>query len=352
MKILVIQQKMIGDVLTSSILFEALRKKFPDAELHYLIQPHTSAVVENNPFIDRLVLFDPENDNNFLKLLKFSGGIKKENYDVVIDVYSKINSAIITAFSGALKKIGYSKWYTSTAYTHTFNTKKQPETNAGVAIENRMLLLQAISPDFPVALKPKIYLTESEISSAKDLLKRSGISRDKPLYMISILGSSPEKTYPLKYMAEILDTVVTIKEEVQLLFNYIPSQEKEARQLYNLCSSQTRQHIFFDVYAKNLRGFMAITSQCHALIGNEGGAVNMAKALDVPTFAIFSPWIRKEAWSLFENDQNVVVHLKDYKPEVYGQIKDSRKQQELLYDLLAPDLFFKKIKEFLDVLRK
>jgi len=37
MKILVIQIKMIGDVLTSSILFEALRKEFPTAELHYMI---------------------------------------------------------------------------------------------------------------------------------------------------------------------------------------------------------------------------------------------------------------------------------------------------------------------------
>ena len=49
MKILVIQQKMIGDVLTSSILFEVLRAKYPNAQLDYLVNSHTLPVIENNP---------------------------------------------------------------------------------------------------------------------------------------------------------------------------------------------------------------------------------------------------------------------------------------------------------------
>ena len=60
MKVLVIQQKMIGDVLTSSILFKAIKLEHPSAELHYLVNSHTVPVVENNPFIDKLVLFTPK----------------------------------------------------------------------------------------------------------------------------------------------------------------------------------------------------------------------------------------------------------------------------------------------------
>jgi heptosyltransferase-2 len=37
MKVLVIQKKRIGDVLTSTIIFEALKEKFPNSELHYLV---------------------------------------------------------------------------------------------------------------------------------------------------------------------------------------------------------------------------------------------------------------------------------------------------------------------------
>ena len=57
-KILVIQQKMIGDVLASSIICNNLKNIFPDAEIHYLIYPFTKPVVENNPNIDRIVFFE------------------------------------------------------------------------------------------------------------------------------------------------------------------------------------------------------------------------------------------------------------------------------------------------------
>jgi heptosyltransferase-2 len=56
------------------------------------------------------------------------------------------------------------------------------------------------------------------------------------------------------------------------------------------------------------------------LIGNEGGSVNMAKALNVPTFSLFSPSVDKETWQIFEHEKgNVSIHLKDLKPEIYKQ---------------------------------
>ena len=94
MKILVIQQKMIGDVLTSSILFEALRKRYPEAQLDYLINSHTFPVVQNNPNIDNFVLFTKEIENSKTKLLKFSKSIRHMQYDIVIDAYSKLSSNI------------------------------------------------------------------------------------------------------------------------------------------------------------------------------------------------------------------------------------------------------------------
>ncbi len=343
---------MIGDVLTSSILFEALRDRYPDAELHYLIYRHTFPIIENNPFIDKVLLFDPDRDNKSTGFVALLRKIKKEKYDTVIDVYAKVNTAIITAFSGAGKRISYHKKYTSSAYTHKLLLKKVMFTKAGLAIENRMLLLKAISSDFPSEIKPKIYLTGEEKASAAVLLKKAGISKQKPLFMMSIIGSSSEKTYPLKYMAEILNKIISTIPAAQLLFNYIPSQEEEAKELYNLCSPQTQQHIFFETYGTSLREFMAITAQCDALIGNEGGAVNTAKALDIPTFSIFSPWINRDAWSSYEDDQNMVVHLKDYRPGLFQKSDNFKKQQKELYQQFTPELFFPKIKLFLEKLKK
>jgi ADP-heptose:LPS heptosyltransferase len=45
MKILVIQQKMIGDVLVSSIICNNLRTAYPDAQIDYLVYSSTTPVL-------------------------------------------------------------------------------------------------------------------------------------------------------------------------------------------------------------------------------------------------------------------------------------------------------------------
>uniref|UniRef100_UPI0030DC01EB glycosyltransferase family 9 protein n=1 Tax=uncultured Marixanthomonas sp. TaxID=757245 RepID=UPI0030DC01EB len=141
MKVLVIQQKMIGDVLTSTVLFEVLRNHFPEAELHYLVNSHTIPVIENNPVIDKVIPFTNEVESSKSEFKALRESVKKEGYDVVIDAYAKISSAWIAKSSGAKYRISYKKWYTQFAYTHTFSRHTMSLTQAGLAIENRLMLL-------------------------------------------------------------------------------------------------------------------------------------------------------------------------------------------------------------------
>src|SRR5690554_8046412 len=89
-KILVIQQKMIGDVLVSTILCETLCKAFPNAQVDYLIYESTYPVIEANDKDYNIVLFKKEYRNSKKALIDFALSLKKENYDVVIDAYSKL----------------------------------------------------------------------------------------------------------------------------------------------------------------------------------------------------------------------------------------------------------------------
>lgn len=339
---------MIGDVLTSSILFEALRQNFPHAQLDYLINEHTVAVVQNNPNIDNFVFFDKEAEQSKRALYKLAKWVRNQKYDVVIDVYSKISSNIITLFSGAKTKISYHKYYTSFLYTHNIKRKKISVSSAGLAIENRLQLLEPLNIEMTSA-KPEVHLSKEEIAETKSFLEASHINISKPLYMISVLGSSNNKTYPFEYMATIINTVVK-NTNGQILFNYIPHQKEEAQAVYDLCKPETKAHILFDVFGKNLRHFIAITYHCDALIGNEGGAINMAKALNIRTFTIFSPWIDKTTWSVFEDENNVSVHLKDFMPEIYGSKteKEMKNDALALYNQFKPSFFIEKLKTFLD----
>ena len=338
---------MIGDVLTSSILFEALRKKYPNAQLDYLINEHTFPVVKHHPFIDSFIFFTKEAESSKKELLKLVKSVRKKEYDIVIDVYSKLSSNLITAFSKAKIKISYYKHYSSLFYHHNIERQQNANEKSGLAIINRMQLLQPLGIE-ATSIKPKIYLTDNEISNSKQFLEKHNINLNKQLFMISVLGSGENKTYPFPYMAKIIDAIVE-KTKGQILFNYIPKQETQAKAIINLCNTKTKQHIKFNVFGKSLRDFLAITHHCDAIIGNEGGAINMAKALNIKTFAIYSPWIDKASWNLFEDENNVSVHLKDYKPKLYTKPEKAyKKEASTLYKEFKPELFIYKLEDFLN----
>jgi len=351
LKILIIQQKMIGDVLATSILFEAIKHKYPNAQLHYVLNSHTYPVVEGNPFIDQFHFFTPEHEKSKRKLFQFAKQLISENYDVVIDVYSKFSSNIISYYSNAKTKISKYKHYTAFIYSHTYRDAKVTKTNAGLAIENRLQLLQPLEIDSSNIINPKIYLTTAEKTNAKQFLESNGINLKMPLFMIGVLGSGINKTYPFEYMAKVIDNIVSKQPKSQVLFNYIPNQEADARAILELCTPETKKHIFFTVFGKSLRDFLAITSHCTALIGNEGGATNMAKALQIPTFTIFSPWIKKEAWNMFDDDnKHVSVHLKDFNPNLYESLskKEMKRDALKLYKEFKPEFFMSQLKGYLN----
>lgn len=340
-KILVIQQKMIGDVLVSTILCETLCKAYPNAQVDYLIYENTYPVFSENKKDYNVIFFKNEYRTSKLALIKFALTLKKENYDVIIDAYSKLESWVIVGLSNAKTKISFRKNISNFLYTHLVDRHQTPTTNLGLVIEHRLKLLEPlhINKDLYVT-NAQIFVTETENLNAQKLLQANGVNLEKPIVMLNILGSSVSKTYPFNKMAKIIDAVA--QNNVQILLNYIPSQQNQAEEIFNLCTQATQQKIYFNVLGNSLRGLLALINQCGAVIGNDGGTMNMAKALNKPTFIIFSPWIEKKAWNTYEDGvKHVSVHLNDYKPELFKNknLKSIKKENNLLYNQFEPAFF-------------
>ncbi|MBT8302578.1 MAG: lipopolysaccharide heptosyltransferase family protein [Maribacter sp.] len=340
---------MIGDVLTSTVICENLRHVYPDCKVHFVAHENTLAVVANNPFIDRIIVFKNEYRESKRSFYGFLKGIKKEQYYAVIDAYGKLESNLIALYADATYKISHYKWYTSWIYTHTIKENLIPNEGLPLAIQNRLQLLNPIlGSKNEFITYPKIYLTIKEMEYAAKRVESIKTSSDQKLIMISILGSSPLKTYPPLYMAELLDTICA-HTNAMLLFNYVPNQEKEAQAIYDLCSATTKEQIKFDFHPTSLRDFIALLSQCSTLIGNEGGAVNMAKALDVPTFCVYSPIIIKGAWHSQKIAKHVGISLNEYKPNLFEGVdkKQIKKHIGEFYEAFKPTLFKESLQKFL-----
>jgi ADP-heptose:LPS heptosyltransferase len=79
MKILVIRFSAIGDIVLASPAIRCLRKKYPQANIHFLTKQSFKAVTEANPYVDRFHYYD----RNLDELISH---LKKIGFDYIIDL--------------------------------------------------------------------------------------------------------------------------------------------------------------------------------------------------------------------------------------------------------------------------
>lgn len=349
-RILVIQHKMIGDVLVSSIICNNLRKAYPTAQIDYLVNDNTVDVLKGNPNINNLVVFDKKAQNSTVELIKFALGLRKNKYDIVIDAYSKLQSWIIVLLCGGKTKISYKKIGRTFLYDYNVPLAENPETNLGLAIERRLSLLSPLRIMAEIDPIPKVFLDKKERLFATTLFAQHKVDPNRKTVMISLLGSEKLKTYPLSYMAEVVNCISDTY-NVNILFNYFPKQLEEAAIVYNKCSKKTQKNIYFNLLGANLREYIAIMDKCDVIVGNDGGAINLAKALEKQSFIIFSPWVEKKIWVTFEDGiQHTSIHLNDVHPELIEEKSDKELKENAitLYENLKPKYVIDQLIPFLN----
>ena len=347
-KILIIQNKRIGDVLISSVIANNYKAKYPDSEVHLMAYDFTHGVIQNNPNIDKIISINEKELKKFGNLIKMIFQVRREKYDIIFDPYSKLQSRLICKFGGATQTVGHKsrkKIGNLGYYTHPVGILKTKTQICGKAIEDRIHLLQQVDTFEKINYEPKIFLTEEE-----QQFRVPENYQDKKIIMLGILGSTPQKSMPYEYIAQIIDHIASTF-DCYLLFNYAPNQKAEADKIYALC--QNKANIILDIYAPSIRDFAVLMNQCAVLVSNEGGTVHIAKALNKPTFTLFSPYINKDDWSSFEDGKfHKSVHLLDFLPNAiselsYEQNKEIERNPRELYLKLTPEMILPELDSFL-----
>ena len=348
-KILIIQNKRIGDVLISSVIANNYKAKYPDSILHLMAYDFTHGVLQNNPNIDKIISINEKELKKIGNLLKIISNVRTERYDIIFDPYSKLQSRLICKFGGAKQTVGHKsrkKIGNLGYYTHPVGILESKSHICGKAIEDRIHLLQQVDTFEDINFEPKIFLTEAEMQ-----FRVPQKYQDKKIIMLGILGSQPQKSMPYEYVAQIVDYIAETF-DCYLLFNYAPNQKEEANKIYNIC--QNKSNIILDIYAPSIRDFAVLMNQCAVLVSNEGGTVHIAKALNKPTFTIFSPFINKDDWSSFEDGKfHKSVHLLDFLHNAiselsYDKNKEIEKNPRELYLKLTPKMIIGELDIFLN----
>ena len=106
-KILIIQTAFIGDVILATALVEKIAISQEKYSIHFLLRKGNENLFQNNPNIDKLLIWDKK--NKYFSLWNLLKIIRNEKYDKVINLQRFFSTGFITAFSKGKETIGFDK---------------------------------------------------------------------------------------------------------------------------------------------------------------------------------------------------------------------------------------------------
>lgn len=92
-KILIVRLSSIGDIVLTTPVVRALRRRFPSAEIHYLVKAAYAGLVSENPNLDAVITFP---DHARIKdLRRLLVRLRANRYDLCIDLHRSWRTAIL-----------------------------------------------------------------------------------------------------------------------------------------------------------------------------------------------------------------------------------------------------------------
>jgi len=108
--ILVVKLSAIGDVIHALPVSYAIKETYPDAHLTWVVEPTAYPILEDNPYIDDIILFEKAKFRSIGGFLREMGPFRKRlrvrHYDASLDLQGLFKSAAIVWNAGAKLRIG------------------------------------------------------------------------------------------------------------------------------------------------------------------------------------------------------------------------------------------------------
>ena len=168
-------------------------------------------------------------------------------------------------------------------------------------------------------------------------MENAGVDFKKPIFACAINSRVPSKVYPIDNMIKIIRNVIDDL-NVQIILYYSSDEKEFAKNVHSMLGND--KNIFSNIETKSIRELAMLLSNCDMFFGNEGGPRHLAQALDIPSFAIFSPSASKKEWLSNANERHQGIEPKD----ITNDFKELSRDE--IYRLITPDMIISKIKEF------
>ncbi len=330
-KILIIQQKPFGDILLNTGYFPALRKHFPDAQIDYLIQKPYITILEDNPYLDNLVLMDKAKGiERFISFIKTICIIRKAKYDLIIDQLRGTSSVRLVAFSGARWRLGF-KLKPKKRMGLTFNRWNWIYNLSVSKGEVRYYSRWKFDALLPLGITEVEHNTFYHVKPESFVYIKKWISekglKNKEFIVFSPGTPVKRKQWDLGCYAELGDMIQNqLGIPVVLLWG-----PDEAEDVIYIENKMKTIPIVAPPTTFNQAG--ALLNMSKFLVTNDGGINHLAVSQEVPSISIFGPKSNPLKWCAWHKP--IHIYLKDF---------NNKNPNDNRFNI-TPDQVFKKVVE-------
>lgn len=272
-EILVIRNDGVGDMVISTPVFKALKKKYPSARLTVVASSRNHEVIQGNPYVDDILIY--KGAGLFMKEMR------TRKIDLAIDLFItyRMKQAFITYLSGASYRLGFEE----SGREMFFNIRGPAASYKKKAVENLFDLVGTLGAGGNEC-EPEIFLETGERQWALNVLSERGLG---PASKVAIHPGAfyPIREWPAERFGEVAKRIVKENGPKILLF-----EDRKEKTLLGTIQNMLgeRAEVFCGL---QLRQFMSLLSWCDLLICNNSGPLHIAAALKVPTVSIVGPSI-------------------------------------------------------------
>lgn len=314
-RILIIQYKPFGDILLNTGYLPTLREKFPNAQIDYLIQRPYKTLLEDNPYLDNLVIMENKKKKGFnaitylMERFRIMRLVRAKKYDLIIDQLRGTGSAQICLFSGAKYKLGWTQKRWKWVYNYKIDRDNQRYYS-----RVKFDLLQPLGiKEVPHKTYYKIH--DSSIKKIDEWLKSVDLSDSK--FVVFSPGTPVlSKQWELDNFATLGDKIMD-ETDFKLVLLWGPNEKQDVEYI----SGKMKNNPIIAIPTTfNEAG--ALLKRAAFYISNDGGINHLAIAMETPTVAIFGPRSNPKKWSAWHEDIHTYLRNWDYKRADYKKTKD------------------------------
>jgi lipopolysaccharide heptosyltransferase II len=299
-KILVIRLDGIGDVIFTTPLYEALKKKYPEAVIFVLTSSQTKDIVETNPYIDKVLVmkntwFPSMSRIKWNEIFAILRAIRNEGFDIGVDLRGDIRS-ILLMFLGKVKfRVGYG--VTGGEFLLNRIAVYEKDTHE---IDKNIKLVNELGCKV-VNKKLQLYYSPTDKESLLRFLQEKNISENDTLLAIHMGAGYPSKLWN---KGRFFDLIKRLKERGYGRTVLIGNDK---------ASSDNRDDKFdFDcintIGKLSIRELAVLLERCSVLISCDSGPVHVAAAVGTPCIVLFSGTNNLMQWGSGFNEINRVIH--------------------------------------------